>query len=277
LTNQSDIGLAGNFNKCIREANGSYIVLLSDDNTIDPTFLEKCVRLVRTEPGIPIVLAAYDILVVDEFSKNETRVVPAVLSKNLSTGIWEGTQILKEYLHGRISTQTLSSIMRTDILRRNGGYSSEHLCACDEAALIPFLLEGRAGLVNERCATYLVHGSSVSVALTADYRFNDLCKVMDEISAAAVRKIPERGKQLEIQRLAKRYIAYQSMINLVLYRRAGARLIDVFRKLWSWRTQLRHCTFFDFIATWRLRSLGRILLPTPVLRLSIALRLDKFL
>jgi hypothetical protein len=77
--------------------------------------------------------------------------------------------------------------------------------------------------------------------------------------------------------LAKRYIAYQSMINLVLYRRAGARLIDVFRKLWSWRTQLRHCTLFDFVTTWRLRSLGRILLPTPVLRLSIALRLDKFL
>lgn len=277
LTNPENVGLVGNFNNCVREAKGDYVVLLSDDNTLDPTFLEKCVRLVRAEPGIPIVLAAYDILVVDEFSKNEKRVVPAVLSRKLTTGIWDGTEVLKEYLHGKISAQTLSSIIRTDILRRNGGYSCEHPSACDEAAWIPPLLEGHAGLVNERCATYMVHGSSFSVALTADYRLRDLCKVMEEISAAAERKIPDRATRREIQRLTLRYVAYQSMINLVLYRRAGARLIDVVRLLWKWRTLLRQCTLMDFIATWRLRSLGRILLPTPVLRLSIALRLDRLL
>jgi glycosyltransferase involved in cell wall biosynthesis len=277
LKNVTDVGLAGNFNKCIREAKGDYIVLLSDDNTLDPSFLEKCVRLVNLEPGIPIVVAAYDILVVDEFASNETRVVPAVLSKKLSTGIWAGMEILREYFHGKISTQTLSSVMRTDILRRNGGYPSKHLCACDEAAWIPLLLEGRAGLVNERCATYVVHGSNMSVALTADYRLGDLCEVMEEISTVAEQKISDGAKRREFHRLAIRYIAYQSMINLVLYRRAGARLIDIFWKFWSWRILLKQCTFVDFIATMRLRSVGRILLPTQVLRLSIALKLDKLL
>lgn len=275
LRHASDVGLVENFNTCIREAKGDYIVLLSDDNTLDPTFLEKCARLVRAEPGLPIVLAAYDILMKDEFGKDDVRTVPAVLSKKLTTGIWDGTEILKEYLHGRISAQTLSSIIRTDILCRNGGYSSEHLCASDEAAWIPPLLEGRAGLVNERCATYMVHNANFSGGLTADYRLRDLSKVMEEVRALAERKIADPDRRHEIQKLTLRYVAHQSLINLVIYRRAGARLRDIARQLWQWRPLLSRCSPMDFVATWRLRSLGRILLPKPVLRLSIALGLDR--
>lgn len=275
LANPENVGLVNNFNNCIRQAKGDYIVLLSDDNTLDTFFLEKCVKLVRAEPDIPIVLAAYDILVMDEFSDNDARIVPAVLSKRLSTGIWDGTVVLKEYLHGRISAQTLSSIIRTDILRRNGGYSSAHPAACDEAAWIPPLLEGRAGLVNERCATYKVHRSNVSVGLSADFRLRDLSKVMEEVAELADVKIADPTRRREIQRLTLRYLAYQSMINVALYRRAGASFVNVAQQLWSWRSLLKRCTLSDFMTTWRLRSLGRILLPTPVLRLSIALGIDK--
>jgi len=275
LSNPEDIGHSKNFARCVQEARGDYLVLASDDNILDPAFLEKCVRLVRREPGIPIVLAAYEILVIDEFSENERRIVPAVTSKKLSTGIWEGTEILKEYLHGRMSAQLLSSIIRTDILRRNG--FSMHPCAGDEATWIPALLEGRAGLVNERCATYLVHGSSHSSALSADSRFVDLCEVMEEISAIAKHKIPDRARRLQIQGLTSRYVAHQAMITLVLYRRAGASLTEVVRKLWDWRPMLQRCTLRDFIAILRLRSLGRILLPPRLVRWSIALGLDRLL
>lgn len=276
MTNPENVGLVGNFNNCIREAKGDYIVLMSDDNTLDPEFLEKCVRLARMEPNIPIVLAAYDILVMDEFAANETRVVPAVLSKKLSTGNWDGTQILEEYLHGRISAQSLSSIIRTDILRRNGGYPSAHPYACDEAIWIPVLLEGRAGLVNERCATYIAHGSSVSARLSPDDRVNDLHEVMKEISVIAERKISDGATRHRIQTLTMRYVVFQAMITLVLYRRAGAGLSDVVRKFWDWRKLLKECTWVDLITTVRLRSLARILMPTPVVRLSIALGLDRF-
>ena len=168
LVSPENIGAVKNFAKCVREARGDYLVLVSDDNILDPAFLEKCVRLIKLEPDIPIVLAGYDNLVMDEFSKNERRLVPAILSKNLSTGIWDGTEVLREYLHGRISAQTLSSIIRTDILRRNAGEFIKHPCCGDEAIWIPVLLEGRAGLVNERCATYLAHNFSLSARLPPD-------------------------------------------------------------------------------------------------------------
>ncbi len=276
LTSPENVGPTANFNKCVREARGDYLVLAADDNTFAPQFLKKCVRLVRAEPDLPIVLAAYDVLILGEFSESDRRRVPARLSKNLSTGIWAGTDILGEYLNGRISAQLLSSIIRTDILRRNGGYS-EHPCAADEATWIPVLLEGRAGLVNERCATYMVHGSSLSDRFTADERLSDLCEVMGEISALAEQKIADHATRREIQRLTSRYVAYLTMINLVIYRRGGASLADVVRKLGSWRALIKRCTFMDFATTLRLRSLGRILLPTPLVRWWMRLRLDRAL
>ena len=274
LANTENIGAVGNFNTCVQEARGEYLVLASDDNVLDPAFLEKCVRLVRMEPGIPIVLATYDVLVMDEFFKGERRVIAAKTSKKLSTGIWQGTEILKEYLNGRVSAQLLSSIARTDILRRNGGFS-KHPCSSDEATWIPLLLEGRAGLVNERCTTYMVHGASLSERFTADQRVNDVYQVMQEMSVIAGQKIPDRGTREEIQKLTRRYVAYLAMTNLVIYRRAGARLIDVARKVGDWRAMLNQCTLMDFIATMQLRSIGRILLPTPVIRLGMRLGLDR--
>lgn len=276
LSNREDIGMSRNFARCVQEARGDYLVLASDDNVLDPTFLERCVRLLRREPGIPIVLAAYDVLIIDEFSKNERRIVPEVTSKKLSTGIWDGIEILGEYLSGRLSAQLLSSIIRTDILRRNGGYST-HPCAADEATWIPVLLEGRAGLVNERCATFMVHSWSQSSSVSADSRFMDLCDVMDEVSVLAEGKIADTARRLKVQKLASRYVIHQAMITLVLYRRAGASLAEVVRKLRDWWPMMRRGTWQDFVATLRLRSLGRILMPAPVARWSIALGLDKLL
>ena len=274
VTSQTNVGAIGNFNKCIDEARGDYFVLAADDNFYRPQFVEKCVRLIEIEPNLPIVLAAYDVLIVNEFFDNDRRVVPARLSKKLSTGVWQGTDILQEYLHGRISAQLLSSLVRTDILRRNGGYNP-HPCASDEATWIPFLLEGRAGLVNEPCATYMVLRESVTEGFTADQRLSDLCAVMDELSDVAEEKIPDPALRARIQRLLTRYVAYMAAVNLVIYRRGGGRLPDAVRTLWSWRGLLGRCSLADFLTTWRLRSVSRIIFPSPVARWATKIGLDK--
>jgi glycosyltransferase involved in cell wall biosynthesis len=272
IRNDENIGMVRNFARCVEKASGDYLVLIADDNILDRGFLEKCVRLVRQEPGIPIVLSLFEVHVLNEFADNETRRIPAVASKKLATGIWDGTEILDEYLTGRLSSQLLSSIIRTDILRRNG-YST-HPCAGDEATWIPVLLEGRAGLVNERCATYLVHEGSQSAAFSADSRFMDLCAVMQEISLAAS-QLQDPVKRMKIQQLASRYVAHQAMITLVIYRRSGASLADIVRKVRKWRPKLAQCSWSDVLAVLKLRSVGRILLPAHLARVSMALGLDR--
>ena len=148
--------------------------------------------MIRAEPGLPIVMAAYDNLVIDEFYNNERRIVPAILSKKLSTGIWDGIEVFGEYCHGRISADSLSVVVRTDILRDNNRYSKDYTCAGDKATWMPALLEGRAGLINERCATYLIHDSSISTTIAADDRLNEFNRAMKELSAIAARRFSDR-------------------------------------------------------------------------------------
>jgi glycosyltransferase involved in cell wall biosynthesis len=276
LSSTANVGAGGNFAKCIGEARGDYLVLVSDDNFLDPTFLEKCVRLIRMEPGLPIVLAAYDVVVFDEYYENEERLVPGVLSTRFPTGLWDGAEILGEYLNGRFTADSLSVVVRTDILRRYNRYY-RYRCAGDKATWMPALLEGHAGLVNERCAMYMAHGSSVSAGISADDRISEFCMAMGELAADARQTISDPATRRQIRALTWRYLAYQTMVTLVLYRREGASLVDVARKLWRWRPMLQRCTVQDFLATLRLRSLARIVLPAAVTRWSIALGLDRLI
>ncbi len=275
LSSPENVGAVENFSKCIREARGDYLVLLSDDNFLEPDFLEKCVRFIRMEPRLPIVLASYDNLVIDEFYEGERRIVPAILSQRLSTGIWDGIEILREYFHGRISADSLSVVVRTDILRQNNHYFDAYTGVWDKATWVPALLEGRAGLINERCATYMVHGSSLSSKISADVRLHAFINTMEEFSALAAQRISDPAKRRDVQKLTLRYLAFQAMLTLVLYRREGAGALAAIRKFWNWRRALKQCSMMDYLATARLRSVGRILLPMPLLRLSMALGLDK--
>ncbi len=94
ITSTTNVGAIQNFNKCIDQARGDYFVLAADDNFYRPDFVSKCVRLIETEPGLPIVLAAYDVLIVNEFSDNDRRGAGAAQQETLD-GIWQGTDILQ--------------------------------------------------------------------------------------------------------------------------------------------------------------------------------------
>jgi glycosyltransferase involved in cell wall biosynthesis len=265
LTNGKNIGLVGNWNRCVREASGEYFVILSDDNTLEPTFVEKCVELLRKEPGLPIVAGSYDIVITAE-----NRTVPAVLSKRLHTGIWEGTEILNEHLRGNFACMTLSVAIRTDILRRNGGFYPEHVDAGEELVWGQVFLEGRAGLINERCSSYLFHThptARYSASIDVDSQFKDLCAVMGELSKAAGRMVSNEAACREVQRLTRRYVAHRAIQELAFLRREGASLLDVVARLWGWRGLLAGCTPIDFVAASRLRLIGRILSPTPMIKL----------
>ena len=264
LSNAENIGLIGNWNKCVREAAGEYFIILSDDNLLVPTFVEKCVKLLQAEPGLPIIAGSYDIVITAE-----NRTVPAVLSKRLQTGIWDGTEILSEHLRGNFACATLSIAMRTDILRRNGGFPSKHIDAGEELVWGQIFLEGRAGLINECCASYLFHTHPTprySYAMNIDSKFKDLCAVMDELSNAADRMIANESVRTKIQKLTRTYVAHRAIQEFAFGRRQGASLTEVLRHVWGWRGLLAGCTLADFVTTSRFRLVGRILMPTPVIR-----------
>ena len=91
--------------------------------------------------------------------------------------------------------------------------------------------------------------------------------MMAELSAAADQKIANVATRRKVQRLTQRYVAHRAIQELAFLRREGASLTDVLTRLWRWRPLLRRCTLVDFVAGARLRLIGRILSPTPLIRL----------
>ena len=51
----------------------------------------------------------------------------------------------------------------------------------------PRFLKDASGLINEPCATYLIHDSSISTSIAADDRIDEFDQAMKEISAIAAR------------------------------------------------------------------------------------------
>ena len=188
VTQKDNIGLIPNWNACLAEAKGDYIVFVSDDDKIAPWLLERCISLVKCEPQLVMVLALIDIHLTAEF-----RTLPAVANKTLGTGIYEGADILLEYLKDRISVQMSSIMIRTDTLRLAGGFPVWPY-AGDKATWWSLLLTGRAGLVNECCGTYSWHDASETSRLAVDIRLKDDRKLVEAIedAVASLHRRPEQ-------------------------------------------------------------------------------------
>ena len=132
------MGLIPNWNACLAEAKGDYIVFVSDDDRIAPWMLERCVALVKSNLEISIVIA-----LTDTHSIEMAKTRPGTTSRKLGTGIWNGSDILKEYLNDQIDVAMCSILIRTDSLRANGGFSIDLPHAADIAAWAPILLRAK--------------------------------------------------------------------------------------------------------------------------------------
>src|SRR4051794_21473138 len=107
-----NIGAIGNWNACLSAANGTYVTMLSDDDRVAPFFLQRCDALITDDADLALIVALGDVF---DGPTGFTR--PAIASRVLRSGVWEGTEILKEFLRGNISPQMCTLAIKTEALR----------------------------------------------------------------------------------------------------------------------------------------------------------------
>jgi len=233
VTQKSNVGLLQNWNACLAEAKGEYFVLVPDDDKVAPWMLERCVTLFRSEPKIDIVIALCDMSL-----PSDRGVVPATRNRRLSTGIWDGTEILKEFLEDRLFTMMCSIMLRTKALRVQGGFPVDHPFVGDMAAWAPLLLKGKAGFINESCGTFRSHADAQTAKLTVETRIRDWREIVDQIPNAANSCIENEQKRDEIKMMFRRGFARHVITALADSRKDGAKLTKVFGEIWRWRRDL---------------------------------------
>lgn len=228
---EANIGLFPNWNACLAEARGDYIIFVSDDDRVEPWLLERCVSLVCDKQSeITIVLALSD-----TFSTKAGRTWPARASRRLGTGVWDGVKVLSEYLEDQVSVNMCSIMLRTKELRAQGGFRLDLPHTGDVAACAALLLKGKAGLVNEVCATYFTHSKCETALLGAARCLRDGWSVAAFITDLANASIDDPRQRRDIQMKSRRCFGRRGLIMLYSFRKDGGTLSDVLALLWRFR------------------------------------------
>lgn len=251
----TNVGMVGNWNACLAEARGDYIALVPDDDRISPWLLERCMPLLDAEPGLPIVLGLSDLRLASEGG----RVLSAVRNQRFATGIWDGIEILNEFLEDRISAQMCSIVVNTQALRDVGGFPSGMPFSLDKAGWAPVLLNGKAGFVNESCGTFNEHETNHTNSLDVNLCLDDEWRFTELLMRAACDNVNDPNRQRSVVRSAKRYFGRRALEILVTYRKAGASLADILPLAWRWRASLVHLRIGSSVRLARLLSV--LLLP----------------
>ena len=235
LTQRENIGLLPNWNSCVANAKGEYLLLVSDDDRLAPWILERCMALFSQHPRLPIVVALSNF-----HSTSIGNTWPARQSRRLLTGVYPGKEILLEYLNDSISVHQCSIMMRTDAVRAIGGFPLDFPHTADVATWASLLFEGDAGFVNVPCATFYSHGQSETARLGCEEIISDDQKVAHLMMRLAERHIVDKSERRRIQVHARRCFAQRSLLGLSDYRKDGGSLWRIISMLWRFRHELRH-------------------------------------
>lgn len=251
-----NIGLMPNWNACLAAAKGEYIVFVPDDDRIAPWMLERCADLLAHDSGLTMVVALNELHLMQQDRK-----LPPARSGRLGTGIHEGADILLDYLKGDLSVQMCSLLIRTDLLRQHGGFDSDWPYAGDTAAWGRILMAGRAGLVNEACATFAWHDDSATSHYSIADRIDSGRRFIAALDEAADRDLADPQMRRDIKRQTRGYVARDVIGVIASYRKSGASLVAVLPALRQCRREIGMCGFGAGEAAGLARQFAIILLP----------------
>jgi glycosyltransferase involved in cell wall biosynthesis len=257
LRQETNIGLLPNWNACLAHARGDYVVVVSDDDIVAPWLLERCASLAALHPQLPIVIALSDLHLA---STGQT--LPARLSPHLRTGLHDGSEILLAYLRNEIGVVATCGVMlRTDSVRSVGGFPLAFPHTADVAAWTPLLFMGKAGLVNEACATWYSHDGSETARLRTEQLLSDGWSMAELISRLAGQHLRDSVLRHRIQAEARRCFANRGLTMLAEHRRKGGDLREILELIWRHR---RHFREADIRALLKLAAV--VLCPRPIAR-----------
>ncbi|HEX2863416.1 MAG TPA: glycosyltransferase family A protein, partial [Deinococcales bacterium] len=207
------IPLPENWDFCLHQARGDFLLVLSDDDHLLPRAVSSLVALYDRHPSLEL---AYGRVRVDD-----------------STGIWEastestgpafepGADLVEGFFRWKRTVLPSAALFRTGSLARNGGFSRGGLklgvdilaWAC---AVLP---DHDAACSEDILAVYNFHGESVSNKVPPAVWVEDFDRLIGEI-----RKQYGPGNHASLKRIERAWKAYRLMPHLnSLLRRSGNR------------------------------------------------------
>lgn len=129
--NEKNIGMFGNWNRCIELAKGEYISILNDDDWLEKNFLEKTLKYLSGEKAI------YTDMIINDFReikylkeskvKKYLKIIYAKLKKIKKTREFN----IEDFFYGNRSAGSLGILFNRVAMLELGGYNEEYFPSSD--------------------------------------------------------------------------------------------------------------------------------------------------
>jgi len=120
--NKENLGLFGNFNRCIELSKGKYIHILNSDDYINSNFTKTCVEFVETHPNVMMTFSSSVVL------SDKEPIKVAVSDHDI---IYPAPELFRNLLATEISVTCPSVMVRREVYDSVGSFSCEYPYAGD--------------------------------------------------------------------------------------------------------------------------------------------------
>jgi glycosyltransferase involved in cell wall biosynthesis len=173
------VGQAGNWNRCLALARGTYTILLHADDLLEPGFLSYAVARLESEPRVSFVHCAVRLIDGSGADLGTRRLYP------------DDTTIAGQEFFRRLATEgclvnPAGVLVRAEALRRAGRFSEQVRWGIDWHMWLRLSLQGNVGYVSQPLARYRQHAESGTAEVLASGRLaaDELWVVRDTIAAS---------------------------------------------------------------------------------------------
>lgn len=117
VKNERNLGIFGNFNRCVEVSKGNYIHILHSDDYIDAKFTETCVAFLESHPDVAMTFGSVQPAIDDAEQKEHTPASPVIFD------VPDG---FKKILETRSFISCPTVMMRREVYDSIGFYSMEY-------------------------------------------------------------------------------------------------------------------------------------------------------
>jgi glycosyltransferase involved in cell wall biosynthesis len=203
--NEHNIGMVGNYNKCLSYAKADLIKFLNSDDKFHPSLLEKFLEVANNYPTVSLITANQELF----GDQNRTFDLPY-------SGFHKGSYILHQTLMTYNWIGSPTSVMFAKS-RVNSNFRSDLVYLMDWDMWLKLLSVGDCYILSERLVFSRLHATQMTAKLKADYSLvfeeYSFYKEIDEKHLYAIDS-RLRHKKRKIKAASVASIAYKTLLHI---------------------------------------------------------------
>lgn len=209
--NEKNLGMVGNWNRCLELAKGEYVKLICADDLLMPKALEKEAAAMDSNPSVNLVES--DTALIDIYGKKT-----GAFRRYFRSGVVDGKKLAKTSLMlNNFFGAPCNNLIRKSILEKTGGFDSEFTYILDFDIWVRIACQGNV---------YIIHELLNSFRIRKDSNTGDLIKNNRKIYVDEHRRLVNKHARAGILKIS----SLECKIS-VLIRKFRNVLVDLYLKL----------------------------------------------